>query len=234
MHVSWHLTRLFTSRRAAERLAAKIPVSVNGNPRNGKPAQRETADADRRRGRRRTARGCRGRGPGRGRRRHVGRRRRGHGPHRNQRPGRGPPHGKRRHHRRRTGRHHRPPVGRRSLRPRGRARRFGAPHVAVLIVVLHVAVRPRGRIGDRVGRRLPGAAVNGAGRPTELRPGRCRERGRPLARAPGTGGGPRPGMPGRLPAAARAYDHDLGRHLHQLRSHSGAGHPSRYLRDNVG
>ena len=71
MHVSWHLTRLFASRRAAERLAAKIPVSVNGNPRNGKPAQRETADAGRRRGRRRTARGCRRRGPGRGRRRHV-------------------------------------------------------------------------------------------------------------------------------------------------------------------
>ena len=30
---------LLCSRRAAERLAAKIPVSLNGSPRNGKPAQ---------------------------------------------------------------------------------------------------------------------------------------------------------------------------------------------------
>ena len=45
MHVSWHLARFCASRSAAERLAAKMPVSVNGTPRNGKPAQRETADA---------------------------------------------------------------------------------------------------------------------------------------------------------------------------------------------
>ena len=147
MHVSWHLTHFCASRRAAERLAAEIPVSGNGSPRSGKPAQRkETADAG-------TA-NCEGIPNGTVRRRGGNirlaagkatqtRRRLQAGPIRAVAtlavvvgvtacvgtgvPVGGPPRGKRRRHRRRTGRHRRSPVGRRSLRPRGTARRFWGP-----------------------------------------------------------------------------------------------------------